>query len=643
MIIADQLPRRALLWLILCQLVVVLPHMGRVPWWVLGVYLGAAVWRLQMHRQKASVLGRLIKLLLGVSSGAAVFASYRTFIGLEPMVALLLVANALKLLETLRAKDGYTLVALGFFICVTEFLFSQELPIVFYTLVSTVLLVTAMITLNQRPGASFSAQEPLLAIKMLGLAVPMMVVLFLLFPRIGPLWSVPSKNGQGTTGMSDVLRPGEVSKLGRSAAVAFRVQFEGDIPPKPQLYWRGMVMNQFDDGAWRTLDWRDHPAAERQVERPDISGEPLEYRVIMEPTQQRWLYALPYAESDSDGIIEAWDYRLLVLSPIESQLGYNVKSWSGLTIQPELSPWRRQTELKFPNNLNPRARQWITERRSRLASDEALVRDVLQWFGREPFYYTLEPPPIGDADFVDVFMFESRRGFCEHYAYTFVALMRMAGIPARIVGGYQGGEINTLNNTVVVRQFDAHAWAEVWLVGQGWVRVDPTAAVSPERVELGLEAALAGEESFLADSPFSAYRFKGIGLVNWVRLRYDAMAFRWQSFIVGFNSDQQLDLLKNWFGEIKVSWFVAVLLGSWAVVLMPLMWWMTRSRAENIRRPAEDRFLALSRQLQKRGIEREFGESPVTFLERSKLILADDLKLQLKMDLAVKDLYRTTE
>ena len=238
------LPRRALWWLIGCQFYVILPHLTRVPLWVLAIYLGAALWRLQMHRERALMPPRWLRLLLGLAAGGAVIASYQTLIGLDPMVALLLMASALKLIESVRAKDGYVLVSLGFFIMTTQFLYNQELPVALYSVVGTLLLVVSLIALNQRPSGSISRREPLLALRMLGLAIPMMIVLFLLFPRIAPLWSVPSKNTQATTGMSDVLRPGDVTRLGRSAEVAFRVQFEDQIPPQRELYWRGMVLDR---------------------------------------------------------------------------------------------------------------------------------------------------------------------------------------------------------------------------------------------------------------------------------------------------------------------------------------------------------------------------------------------------------------
>ena len=612
------LPRRALWWLIGCQFYVILPHLTRVPLWVLAIYLGAALWRLQMHRERALMPPRWLRLLLGLAAGGAVIASYQTLIGLDPMVALLLVASALKLIESVRAKDGYVLVSLGFFIMTTQFLYNQELPVALYSVVGTLLLVVSLIALNQRPSGSISRREPLLALRMLGLAIPMMIVLFLLFPRIAPLWSVPSKNTQATTGMSDVLRPGDVTRLGRSAEVAFRVQFEDQIPPQRELYWRGMVLNEFADGAWRTLGWSDHPATERKLDKPIAVGESLKYRIIIEPTMQHWLYAMPYAQSPTAGVFEAWDFRLAVRKPLESTFAYDVVTWPESSLQPELSPWRREAELALPSNLNPLTREWVERQVNAVGNGPELIARVLSYFREQPFYYTLQPPKIDDDDFVDEFIFQSLRGFCEHYAYSFVVMMRMAGIPARIIGGYQGGELNTLNNKLIVRQFDAHAWVEVWLEDRGWVRVDPTAAVAPERVEQGLEEALRGQEGFLADSLLSAYRFRSVTMVNWLRLRYDAAAWQWQSFIVGFNSDEQIDLLESWFGEIKVSWFVAVLLGSWVVVLAPLIWWMNRSRSSSERLPVEQQFAELCRALARRGIERAVGESAISLLVRAE-------------------------
>lgn len=604
------MPRNALLWLMLSQLVVLMPHLERVPIWILLVYIGTAVWRLQMYRGRTDMPRKVVRVALVIVASTAVFFSYRSFIGLEPMIGLLLTATALKQLEAVATRDGYTLVMLGFFICITEFLFSQQLPIVVYTFVGTLLLMASLVTLNELPGQRFSFAPLVLGGKLLAQALPMMIVLFLIFPRIGPLWSVPSKDRASVTGMSDTLRPGQVSKLSRSSALAFRAQFDGDIPAQRSLYWRGVVMSQFDNGGWRSIDERDIPKAELNQAAPVLSGSPLDYQVIIEPTMQNWLFALPYAEQRKATITSTPDFRLQSTKIIDSQLGYQVRTWPQTQLELNLSAWRRSVELAIPAEDNPRTRLWIEALQQRFPEPKALVDAVLTHFRQAPFYYTLEPPELPDKDFVDRFMFDSRRGFCEHYAYSFVVMMRQAGIPARIVGGYQGGETNPLNNTVLVRQLDAHAWAEIWLMQEGWVRIDPTAAVSPARIEYGLEAALTGLERarLFSDSPLSVFRFRNNTLVNWIRLRYDAVAWRWQAFIVGFNNEAQISLLKQLFGEIRVSWFVSAMLGSWLLVLAPLAWWLLKRNKARLRSPAEISLSKLCRQLARLGIDRRPGE-----------------------------------
>lgn len=639
--ISQSLPRRALWWLLACHFFIVIPHLGRVPWWLMVVYLGASSWRLQMHRERTQMPAKWLRMLMAVGGMASTIASYGTLVGLEPMVALLLVASGFKLTEAVRVRDGYVLVSLGFFVMTTQFLFDQSLPTALYGAMGATLLVTSLIALNQLPQRQIVPFEPLLALKMLSLAVPMMAILFVVFPRIGPLWSVPSKTGEGITGMSDQLNPGDVARLGRSADVAFRVQFDGSIPDNADLYWRGMVLSFFDDGIWRSLDWRDYPAAERQLQRPLLTDATLDYRVISEPTYQHWLYALPYATSSNEQVVEVRDFRLAATSPLEAPFSYRVRSYEPSIIEPQLSAWRRRVELALPENLNPRTREWVATQRAIASNDSDFISRVLTTFSEQPFYYTLEPTIIKDRHFVDRFFFDTRRGFCEHYAYTFVVMMRMAGIPARIIGGYQGGERNPVNNTLIVRQFDAHAWAEVWLAGLGWQRVDPTAAVSPDRISYGLEQALEASGGFLADSPLSAYRLRSLGWVNWLRLQYDDLAWRWQSVVVGFDSDEQLSVMGSWFGKIDAPRIIALVLGSWAAVLLPLTWWLHRRRQASERSAIERRFARLCRKLERRlATTRERGESPLVFRHRVAMRLSPADPLLKELDQVIDSLYQ---
>lgn len=614
----QQIPRNALVWIIISLFTLVLPHVERLPLWVLTVYVAAAVWRVMVYRGRWSFPRWPIKLGLIFAAFAGILFSFRSLIGLEPTVALLLTAFAFKLLELKERKDAYVLLFLGYFVVLTEFLFSQDLLIVLLCVANVVLVTTALVALH-RPGVDRFSMRPLTKASVMVLqAIPLMLVLFFLFPRIGPLWTVPIKSQQATTGMSEFMKPGDVSKLSRSSEVAFRVEFEGAIPPKSELYWRGLVMSRLRENTWSALNYYEVPARERRPREPDLSGDGLRYSVIMAPTQQRWLYGLRFARSENRGILQASDYRLFRPVVIEDDLLYRVTSWPDALLDEELSAWRRQTELALPQQVNPRARQLAQSIAGTAPDTQAIVDTVLAMFREQPFVYTLQPPLLPQTNPMDAFLFDTRRGFCEHYASAFVIMMRAAGVPARVVAGYQGGEINPVNRTVIVHQFDAHAWAEVWIAGRGWVRVDPTAAVSPERIELGLEEALAGEGSFLADSPLSPLRYRQIDLINKLRLRYDALTYRWQSWVVGFNADTQIQLLQRWFGEFNARTFALVILGSWALVLVPVgLLLLLRRKVHKVSR-FDRLYLRYCDKLARLGVMRAAGESPAAYAERAQ-------------------------
>jgi hypothetical protein len=244
------------------------------------------------------------------------------------------------------------------------------------------------------------------------------------------------------------------------------------------------------------------------------------------------------------------------------------------------------------------------------------VDAVLSYFSNEPFHYTLKPGRLTSNDQIDEFLFDSRRGFCEHYASAFVFMARSAGVPARVVAGYQGGEINPVNKTVIVHQFDAHAWAEVWFEGRGWVRVDPTSAVAPTRIEWGLEEALAGEGTFLADAPLSPLRYRKLPLLNQLRLRYDALTYQWQSWVVGFNREAQFELLHELFGEISARVFITLFIGSWVLVLTPVAISLLRRRRIREINPLDKHYLMFCERMSEIGLTREPGETPGQYYAR---------------------------
>lgn len=612
----QQVPRNALVWIILSQFALLLPHITRVPVWVVLVYLLTAFSRSMVYQGRWSFPGNKFKGVLALTCFAGVFYSYRSLIGLEPTVALLLAAFALKLVELSSRKDAYVLLFLGFFVCLTEFLFNQEILTVVYMLFAVLLLTTALVALHQPGEDAFNRRTLKRAGLMLAQAFPLMLVLFFIFPRIGPLWSVPLKSHSAKSGVSDFMSPGDFSDLSLSDEVAFRVQFAGEIPPRQQLYWRGLVFSKLRGDEWRSFRWREVPAQERRQRRPDLDDRFFNYSVILEPTQQSWLYALRYANTSDRGILATNDFRLVSPTEIQDKRRYSVRSYPEVVLEPELSDWRRNVETELSPHSNPRTRELAQTMFARAGGDTGVfVNAILAMFRQQEFYYTLKPPLLGD-NAMDDFLFRSRRGFCEHYAAALAVLVRSAGIPARVVAGYQGGEINPVNGTVIVHQFDAHAWNEVWYQGRGWVRVDPTASIAPDRIEYGLEQAMQGEGSFLGDSPLSPLRYRNIAWLNNLRLQFDAINYSWQAFVLTYDSDRQYQVLNRFLGEISVSRIALVLLGCWALVLIPVAVGLLRAGTDRHVDEATRIYHRFCKKLQSAQLHRGREEAPLAFADR---------------------------
>jgi transglutaminase-like putative cysteine protease len=612
----QQIPRNALAWMIGAQFVLLVPHITRIPVWVVLVYLLSAFWRLMVYQGRWSFPGRYLKTVLGISCFAGIWYSFGTLLGVEPTVALLLTAFALKTIELAERKDAYLLLFLAYFVCVTEFLFSQDLFITLYMLFAVLVITSALVALHQHGENEFTGASMRRAAVMLAQALPLMAVLFMVFPRIGPLWSVPLKNQAGKSGMSDFMSPGDVSRLSLSGDVAFRVKFEGEIPPQQELYWRGMVFSVLEENRWRRLHWSDIPAGERRPVEPEPRGPMANYTVIMEATQQNWLYALRYPTTPDRGVVQTNNFTLSSPMPVQDQLLYQVYSWMGTELETSLSPWRYQLETALPVQGNPRARKLARALLSESGNDsERMVERVLSLFNADQFYYTLEPPLLGEQA-MDDFLFDSRRGFCEHYSAAFVYLMRAAGIPARVVAGYQGGEVNPLNGTVLVHQFDAHAWAEVWHAGRGWVRVDPTGAIAPGRIEFGLQHALGDEGAFLSGSPLSPLRFRNVAWINSLRLQLDAMNYSWQRFVLEYDRNTQYKFLTDLLGSVSPARVALLLAVVWGGVLIPVtLMLLVRGRGPKLDPPTRY-YRQFCDRLRGVGLEREQWEAPGEFAGR---------------------------
>jgi len=632
------LSRSDLRWLIVGHGLIVLPHLLQIPLWVVLATVFTGAWRLLLLRRRR-LPGWPLRMMLAAGAVVGIGISFGTWVGLEPMIAVLLVAAALKILECSTLRDAHILICLDFFIVATHFLFYQSPVMSVFVLASVAALLLCLIKLSLGAQSSLTKRHMGLVLRMLFWSAPLMATLFLTFPRIDPLWAVPTMGSGGATGMDDRLSPGSLSRIARSDQVAFRVRFDEAPPPRSEWYWRGMVLDRFEDNAWTTTPRREIPSEERKPPRSEPRSQGLHYELLQPPTHQPWLFALPYAQTSDPRVAEASAFHLVARKPMDVLHRIEVVSSGNVVMQQELSPWWRAHELALPASRNPQSRAYVESLREEVKTDEALITAVLDRFSREAFYYTLSPPLISERDFVDEFLFEVKRGFCEHYAYAFVVLMRQAGIPARIVGGYHGGELNPATGTVVVRQLDAHAWVEVWLPQRGWLRVDPTAAVAPNRIELGVEDALADEPLWLSESGLSSYRFRHYVVIDWLRWRYDDFAWRWQRSVVGFDQRQNLRAVSGWlarWGGLSLEIAAAAI---WVGVLALLYILGTRSARRTPRSIIERRYLALCRRLTRHGVQRQHGESAAALRDRVLPILGAEHPLVRQLEAVYRELY----
>ncbi|PTU73627.1 transglutaminase TgpA family protein [Pseudomonas mangrovi] len=622
------IPRAALSWLLVAQALVIVPHLGHLPIWIVLLWLGCALWRIQIFRMRAAYPNALVKIVLMLIAGFAVYQSRGRLIGLDAGVVLLVAAFILKLVEMRSRRDALVLIFLGFFVVVTAYLFETGPGIALFSLLPVAVLLAAMIGLQSEGQAAKPWPTLRLAGGIMLQALPLMLLLFVFFPRMGPLWSLPTPSDRGKTGLSESMSPNDIAELSRSDELVFRATFAGTPPPRAELYWRAMTLEHFDGRRWSQaatpasrVDWQKR-------------GEPLRYSVLMQPSEQAWLFALDVAESDEAGVYRMSDYRLQRERPIDRPLLYDVISWPEAVRDSSLSPWQLRRALQLPSQGEARSRLWAQQLRKAYPEPEALVNEVLANFNREPFVYTLRPPVLGE-NAIDTFLFDTRRGFCAHYAGAMVFVLRAAGIPARVVAGYQGGEPGPGARTVQVRQFDAHAWVEYWHPQRGWISVDPTFQVAPERIELGLEAAVAEEQSFLEDSPFSPLRYRQYGWLNQLRLALDELDHGWQNWVLNYQATQQQGLFERLLGK-DFQWrlVLALLIGGGlflgALALLLLKPW--RDGLD----PAQRLHAQFERILARQGLRRLPGEGARSFADRA----ARELPAQAAQIRAFSGLYQ---
>lgn len=611
------LPRESLTWIFAAQLAVLLPHFTHLPLWLVGAWCIAVYWRLEVFHGRREIPGRLAKLLAVSLVVAGLALTYRRWFALEPMVALLAVSFTLKNIELVSRRDAMLSLMLAYFLAATLFVFEQTIPYALYGLFCAVIITAALIA--QHGGSRAGPGRALgLSTKLLAQAVPIMLLLFVVMPRLGPLWAVPQNTAGASTGVSDSMSPGDFSNLSKSDKPALRITFDGPLPPPEQRYWRGLVYTHFDGRRWSEPGARGSFANQgSRSERPlPAVGPRYRYQVIQEPTHNPWLFALARPNSESVGVRETSDDTLIYKMPISNRLAYQVHSWPRESVSGSktLSVWEQRRHLQLPNGGNLKARQWAEARLSEGLGAEEISSRLLALYNRS-FTYTLRPPLLGKNS-VDEFLFSTRQGFCEHFASSYVFTMRAAGVPARVVGGYQGGEWVEQQEYLLVRQYDAHAWAEIWLPQRGWVRVDPTAAVAPERIRDGLQSAAA--EEFMQDALLPLHK---IAFVSRLRLQWDMINYRWYQTVVSFDAERQQGILQRLLGEVSPLRLALFIAAPVLLALIGLLLWLNFSNRGPALPPASRLYLRFCRRMARAGIARNPAETPGDYARRVELEL----------------------
>jgi len=585
------------------------PHLLRLPLWITTLILIITGWRLYLARHNLKSPSKWLLAIVAIIASAGVLLQYRTLFGREAGVALLVVMLAFKLLETRTLRDGMLLGFLGCFLLVTNFLHSQTIPTAIYMLGCAWLLIATLINL-QYTGA-WPGWRPAVhrAGILLAQAVPLMVVLFLLFPRVqGPLWGLPRDAYAGLTGLSDNMSPGSLNSLILSDAVAFRAAFRGRIPEPKELYWRGPVLWDYDGRTWNA------PRITQRAEGLPTGAAEFDYTVTLEPHNKRWLFALEFPGQLPSRSMATRDMQLLSFTPVRSRMRYDMKSSALPAYGADDDRTVLSRTLRLPSGSNPRTVDYARELRQKFPVDRNLVDAVLKQFREQNYVYTLSPPLLGEHP-VDEFLFDTRRGFCEHYASSFAVLMRAAGIPARVVTGYLGGEVNPVGDYILVRQADAHAWVEIWLPNAGWMRVDPTAAVSPARVERGIASALPASDNLPI---FVRGDFE---LLQRMRLTWDSVTYTWNQWVLGYTPDRQRLFLTR-LGFSETTWqTLAVLLMIFAgiAVLIGATLALRELRAHRAD-PVKAAYERFCRKLARHGLPRGAAEGPRVFARRASTL-----------------------
>ena len=622
--------RNTLFWLLITNVAVLSPLYQQATLWSIGICAICFVWRVGIYLGKVAAPPKLLVTSLAVGA-ATTLALVSSEIGLlNALVNLLILGYALKYIEMREQRDVKAIVLVGYFLIALTLLDQQSMLNTLHLLAVVIINTGILVSVYQDKSNKIANLG--FSVKLVLHSLPLAILLFVVFPRLGPLWMVPNIKS-ATTGLSDEMSFGDINKLTRSAELAFRVGFENPDgstlgPANQDLYWRTLVMENYDGKTWRQDQSIKTIQRQAYFQKPQreqavitANNRKIEYMVISEPSHQKWLYGLDEAFSDNNQIVELPDYRLYSLRPIDQRMSYRVVSYPNNIMELTLKDNTKQLNLALPPNSNLKTQALAQRFAQDYPDPQTRINAMMNYFAEQAYYYTLSPPSVGEQQ-IDDFLFENRAGFCAHYASALVFMARASGIPARMVTGYQGGEYNPQAGYYSVYQYMAHAWTEVWLEGQGWQRFDPTAMIAPQRILDGFDATFDSQSSYLQDSPFSPLRMKQYPWLNELRQQLSSLDYYWSVWVLGFDEERKQQVLSKLLGDVTNSKIALMMILSFIIIALVIGYYAGLFSINRNDDPLNKRYNLICQRLAKKGITRPQGQAAHDFANHVQTTLA---------------------
>jgi len=589
------------------------PHIDHIPIALFAFFFLMLSWRFIGIWKQNWLPNKLIIFFLTVCGLALLYSQHQGILGRDAGTRLFVTALALKLHEIKSERDLYLIAYLAFIVAASQFLYEQSLLMAAYILCVCCVLLSTLVCINSgkpQPGSALKTASLIIV-----QAMPIAAVLFILFPRFeAPNWMLFNEVHQAKTGLSDSMEPGSISNLGLSGELVFRVKFTGALPPPEQRYWRGPVLSHTDGKRWTQVKNMQFGLI---LDKPVFKGLSYQYTLMMEPQDKKWVFALDMPAEFSLPLSRNANYQLTTTENPDKRAEYQITSYSNYN-----TGYITRTEYKdttqLPGEPSGKIKQLVKQLHGFDGTPEHFIKQLLNHFRKENFHYTLTPP-LMERNPIETFLFETRYGFCSHYAAAFVYLMRVAHIPARVVTGYQGGELNKVGDFLEIRQANAHAWAEVWMENKGWVRFDPTAAIAPERIERNItidQLVPGGATSFALTSAAAREAF------NWLkqaRQLWSNVDYNWQRWVINYdNKNQSRFLLSLGIADMKalIYWMVGII-----GLITALLSWFLLHQKQKTTDPIVRIYNRFCKKIVKRGLLRGSGEGAKDFAGRVKIKL----------------------